>query len=133
MFTKNNSAQSVSEFVLCLGLVVAALLAVQGFVGRGLRARYKGLTDYVNQQANDQIDQENAAISGSGLSSMPSQYTPGYLEESLYSFSNITQTREYKDDGSIVEGRYSTPAEEEGELIPSTRAGSYWKIKTNAE
>jgi hypothetical protein len=42
---KNKKAQSTAEYAILIGLVVAALLAMQVYVKRGLNAKMKDATD----------------------------------------------------------------------------------------
>lgn len=47
------SGQSIGEYAVCLAVILAALLAMQVYVKRGLQRRYKGAVDYVTtKQAN---------------------------------------------------------------------------------
>lgn len=58
------SGQSIGEYAVCLAVILAALLAMQVYVKRGLEGRYKGVVDYATKQAYPLT-----------------QYEPGYVQD----------------------------------------------------
>ena len=46
MFRRNRSGQSTAEYAIVLGLVIAAALAMQVYVRRGIQGKMKDATDY---------------------------------------------------------------------------------------
>ena len=68
---KNKKAQSTAEYVIVLGLVIGAVVAMQTYIKRGLQGKIRGAVDY-----ND------GGIAGTG------QYEPYYLSSNF----DTTQT-----------------------------------------
>lgn len=66
--------QSQTEFVLILALAVSALTAMQVYVGRGLKARYKSAVD-LGTQLTTQLANRDATEYPGGLR----QYEPYYI------------------------------------------------------
>ena len=66
---KSKRAQTTAEYAILIGLVVAALVAMQIYVKRGLQGRMRGATDYLATQTTD--------IGTTG------QYEPYYLSSSF--------------------------------------------------
>ncbi|MDP2941490.1 MAG: hypothetical protein Q8N85_04485 [Candidatus Omnitrophota bacterium] len=77
--TKFRKAQSTAEYVIVLGLIIAAVVAMQTYIKRGFQARIKDAVDF-NDQGN-QIVNEVAQLDTTG------QYEPYYLR------SNFTRDR----------------------------------------
>lgn len=46
MFRRNRSGQSTAEYAIVIGLVIAAALAMQVYVKRGLQGKVKDATDF---------------------------------------------------------------------------------------
>lgn len=46
-----NEAQSLTEYSICLAIVLIALITMNFYVKRGLQGRYKDLTDYTTAKA----------------------------------------------------------------------------------
>jgi len=53
MFKLNRKAQSTAEYVIVLGLIVAAVVAMQTYVKRGFQGRIKDAVDYVDQTSGN--------------------------------------------------------------------------------
>jgi len=64
----NKKAQSTAEYVIVLGLIVAAVLAMQTYVKRGFQGRIKDAVDYVDQGNSTTTIFKTA------------QYEPGYVD-----------------------------------------------------
>ena len=92
MFKKliqNRKAQQTAEYALLISLVVAAVIAMQTYVQRGLQARYKeGIVDYLVAETTE--------------FGTNSQYEPYYLEQK-------SQTERFDDE--VVIQRPRTQAE----------------------
>ena len=84
--------QSTAEYAIVIGLVIAAAVAMQVYVKRGLQAKIKAGTDYTDSD------------SSSVLAGSATQYEPYYLQ------SNITSTRQASNQENTAEG----PAPEGG-------------------
>jgi len=91
---KNKKAQSTAEYVIVLGLIVAAVVAMQTYIKRGFQGRIKDAVDYV-----DNAGQTNV-VSFSG-----NQYEPYYLSSNFDSTQNV-DTREVLSTGGAV-NRYT--------------------------
>ncbi len=81
---RNKKAQTTAEYAVLIGLVVAALLAMQVYVKRGLQGRLRDATDRVATQ-NPEVGMTN-------------QYEPYYLSSSFDS------TRDTNESETTVEG-----------------------------
>lgn len=81
----NKKAQSVAEYVIVLGLIVGAVMAMQTYVKRGLQGRLKDAVDYTE--------------SSGGLQFTTRQYDPYYLAGS-----QINSTQNANDSEVIDEG-----------------------------
>jgi Flp pilus assembly pilin Flp len=66
---RNKKAQTTAEYAILIGLVVAALVAMQTYVKRGLQGRMK--------DATDQVAIQNPTIGAT------SQYEPYYMQQGL--------------------------------------------------
>ena len=81
---RNKKAQTTAEYAILIGLVVAALVAMQTYVKRGLQGRMK--------DATDQVAMQNPTIGAT------SQYEPYYMQ------SNTTQSTTASDNENIATG-----------------------------
>ena len=96
---RNKRAQSTAEYAILIGLVVAALLAMQTYVKRGLNAKMKDATDTY------------ATTVGLGGTS---QYEPYYFGQSLTTGQQGSETK------SLATGGAETHASD----LTSTRTGN---------
>ncbi len=96
---RNKRAQSTAEYAILIGLVVAALLAMQTYVKRGLNAKMKDATDTY------------ATTVGLGATT---QYEPYYFGQSLTTGQTGSETK------SLAVGGQETHASD----LTSTRTGS---------
>lgn len=69
MFTRNSRGQSTLEYVILVGFVVAALIAMGVYIKRGFQGKLKESTDQVGQQ-----------------------YSPGYTTSNYTTRTNVAQT-----------------------------------------
>lgn len=104
MLRMNRKAQSTAEYVIVLGLIVAAVIAMQTYVKRGLQGRIKDAVDYVGQE-----EQAAGTPNFSGA-----QYEPYYLS------SGFENQRTGDDSEQMLEGG----AVERSSKETSTRTGS---------
>lgn len=95
----NKKAQTTAEYAILIGLVVAALLAMQTYVKRGLNAKMKDATDFYTSTA--------------GVGST-AQYEPYYFGQSLTSGQTGSETK------TLATGGQETHASD----LTSTRTGT---------
>jgi len=69
-----NKAQSTAEYVIVLGLIVGAVIAMQTYVKRGMQGRIKNAADYVDNSAEQLTGAEVVPQFEAG------QYEPYYLK-----------------------------------------------------
>lgn len=84
----NKRAQSTAEYVIVLGLIIGAVVAMQTYVKRGFQARIKDAVDFT-----DQGKQTGDVVEFSG-----GQYEPYYLG------SNFDSTHESEQTESLLTG-----------------------------
>lgn len=94
----NKKAQSTAEYVVVLGLIVAAVVAMQTYIKRGLQGRMRNAVDYTDQggQAADVVQ-----FTGE-------QYEPYYLTSNFDNARNSDDTEDVQAGGAI--GRNSVEA-----------------------
>jgi len=85
---KSKRAQTTAEYAILIGLVVAALVAMQIYVKRGLQGRMKGATDYLATQTTD--------LGAAG------QYEPYYLSSSFDATRDTTESEATATGGSVT-------------------------------
>lgn len=90
IYLNKKKGQSVSDFVITLGVVVGALVAMQTFIGRGLKGRMRDATNYVDNPAG----QPNIFTG--------QQYEPYYLESHFDTSSSSTDTEAVASGGGEV-------------------------------
>jgi len=93
--SKRKKAQSTAEYVIVLGLVVGAVVAMQTYVKRGLQARVKEATDYTY---TPELVTKKTIFNGS------LQYEPYYLKSDFTSTKTSESTEDLFDAGS-AEGK----------------------------
>jgi hypothetical protein len=87
MLRLKRSGQSTAEYAIVIGLVIAAAVAMQIYVKRGLQSKVKSAVDYVDANAT-------TILGATG----ESQYEPYYLS------SNMTSTRGTTGGETVAEG-----------------------------
>jgi hypothetical protein len=105
---RGSKAQSTAEYVVVLGLIVAAVLAMQTYIKRGLQGRIKDAVDFADQGNQNAETGVNATVQFSR-----DQYEPYYLQ-SQFGSTRKTTDREKTGTGGDV---YRASAEN------TTRAG----------
>lgn len=83
-----NKAQSTAEYVIVLGLIVAAVVAMQSYIKRGFQGRIKDAVDHVDQAG------QGAEV----VQFHTTQYEPYYLTSAFES------TRNSEDSEHLYEG-----------------------------
>jgi len=89
---KNKKAQSTAEYVVVLGLIVAAVVAMQTYIKRGFQGRLKDAVDYV-----DQGGQSGNVVTFNGNE----QYEPYYLSSTFNTNRSDNSTQELFTGGSV--------------------------------
>lgn len=110
---RRTKAQSTAEYVIVLGLIVAAVIAMQTYVKRGFQGRIKDAVDYTGQSGQ----------SGEAVSFTTKQYEPYYLESQFASERSSTDTEELAEGGSVTRASEET----------STRSGSQTILSPKTE
>jgi hypothetical protein len=87
----NRKGQSTAEYAIVFGLVVAAAIAMQTYVKRGLQGRVRDAVDFT-----DQNEQNKGVVEFSG-----NQYEPYYLGSQFNTASN-SETKEQAQTGGAV-------------------------------
>jgi len=80
---KNKKAQSTAEYVVVLGLIVAAVVAMQTYIKRGFQSRIKDAVDYVDNAGQSNV----VTFSGN-------QYEPYYLSSDFDSTRTASGTED---------------------------------------
>ena len=88
---KNKKAQSTAEYVIVLGLIVAAVVAMQTYIKRGFQGRIKDAVDYTYQGG-----QTSNVVNFSG-----DQYEPYYLSSNFDSTQNVQTREELLNQGAV--------------------------------
>jgi len=86
MLKLKNKAQSTAEYAIVIGLVIAAVVAMQIYVRRGIQAKIKDAVDYNDPQATM-------------LSGQP--YEPDYTGSNMTSTSDTHETEKVAFGGSV--------------------------------
>ena len=72
--------QSTAEYAIVIGLVIAAAVAMQVYVKRGIQAKVKAASDYV--------DSDSSSVIGNNLG----QYDPYYQQSNMEAVHNTNAT-----------------------------------------
>ena len=87
---KYNKAQSTAEYVIVLGLIVAAVVAMQSYIKRGFQGRIKDAVDYKGQLTTENV-----------VTFSTNQYEPYYLSSTFESTRNSEDTENLQQAGSV--------------------------------
>lgn len=90
----NRRGQNTAEYAILIGVIVAAAIAMQIYVRRGMSARVKDAVDY------------SMTTDGSGDVFNTSQYEPYYMTSSEYTTETSSQTWDATEVGGIVSRGY---------------------------
>ncbi len=88
---RRRNAQSTAEYVIVLGLIVAAVIAMQTYVKRGFQGRIKDAVDYTDQGGQQ----------GNTVNFATKQYEPYYLESKFASDRSSTDTEDLSTGGAV--------------------------------
>lgn len=99
---RNRQGQSTAEYAVVLGVVIAAVIAMQVYVKRGLQAKIKGVADHYSATGA-------ANVGGT------KQYEPSYVDSTY----TVNQTRDSTDELTSGGGTSRT-----GITETTTRTGS---------
>lgn len=115
---KKHYGQSTAEYVIVLGLIVGAVLAMQVYVKRGLQGRIREVTDTVDN-VYSASEREGAWIP---------TFTAGRQYEPYYAESKVTQSRQSDERQKMTKGgEVEKTFGEQGRIIIQEQ-GSYQKI-----
>jgi len=89
---RRTKAQSTAEYVIVLGLIVAAVVAMQTYIKRGFQGRLKDAVDFVDQ--GEQTGGDVVSFSGS-------QYEPYYLTSTFNTTRNTDETENLLEGGEV--------------------------------
>lgn len=112
MKSRKKRGQSTAEYAILIGVVIAAIVAMQIYVKRGMQAKVKSVSDYFTNVTGD------AAGTGVSLNTL-SQYEPYYTSSEYAITQNRIATEAYKE-GGITE---KTGIKEETTRIGSQTVG----------
>ncbi|MFA4888101.1 MAG: hypothetical protein WC628_00800 [Candidatus Omnitrophota bacterium] len=87
-------AQSTAEYVIVLGLIVAAVMAMQTYIKRGFQGRVKDAVDYKEGNITGPIG--GVGASATPLSFETTQYEPYYLSSSFNSERTSNETEDWE-------------------------------------
>lgn len=85
----NRRGQNTAEYAILIGVIVAAAIAMQIYVRRGMQARIKDAVDY--SRTNPGTDVFNS-----------SQYEPYYMDQSMETTSTSDSAESIKTGGGIT-------------------------------
>jgi len=104
---RHRKAQSTAEYVIVLGLIVAAVIAMQTYVKRGFQGRIKDAVDYTDQGGQ----------AGNTVAFTTKQYEPYYLESSFTSERSSEDTEEFVEGGAVTRASEETSARSGSQTI----------------
>lgn len=109
MFIKLNSrkGQNTAEYAILIGVIVAAAIAMQIYIRRGMQARVKDAVDFT-QTADDD--------SGNKLFTQ-SQYEPYYMERNLETSSAGAVSQQLQQGGGIDKDSISSTSQSVGNVV----------------
>lgn len=109
---RHRKAQSTAEYVIVLGLIVAAVIAMQTYVKRGFQGRIKDAVDYVDQGGQ----------AGNAVTFATKQYEPYYLESSFSTERSSEDTENLADAGAVTRTSTETSQRSGSQtiLVPKT-------------
>ena len=88
MFMRNRKGQSTAEYAIVIGLVIAAAVAMQVYVKRGIQGKVKDATDFVDADAGSVVG-------------TTSQYEPYYLKSEMDSQRDAENKESVSKGGSV--------------------------------
>lgn len=109
----NRKGQNIAEYSILIALVIAAAVAMQTYVKRGIQGRVADAVDHA--PATD-------LVAGSAIEFTTKQYEPYYLDSST----DVQSTRDLQEDLSARGGVDRTGVDEETRRLTGSREGSSW-------
>lgn len=85
--------QNTAEYAILIGVIVAAAIAMQVYVRRGMQARVKDAVDFVGTADDDQ---------GGNIFSGNAQYEPYYLASNYTTVQQGSSSEELQQGGGVV-------------------------------
>ncbi len=110
MFIKLNSrkGQNTAEYAILIGVIVAAAIAMQIYIRRGMQARIKDSVDFT-LTADDS--------SSTNLFSSDKQYEPYYMNTNLTTTSSGKTSQELQQGGGVIRNSLYDTTERTGNQI----------------
>lgn len=93
---RNRKGQSTVEYAIVVGVVVAALVAMQTYLKRGMQARYHDGIQFLATETNITASDGSTYLGGE------TQYEPYYLASSYTSASDKNESESSSDRGQIT-------------------------------
>lgn len=117
MWKRYREGQSIAEYAVLLGLVIAAFVGMQVYARRGLQARVKSGTDALTSLTGTMTEGATGGTGGvTATFAAQSQYEPYYQESSGEVYQESVKQSHMKD-GSIKEEKVSD--------VTARKAGAY--------
>jgi gas vesicle protein len=118
MFIKLNQkrGQNTAEYAILIGVIVAAAIAMQIYIRRGMQARLKDAVDFT-QTADDDAG-------NSFFNSAVKQYEPYYLESNFQTTQEGKTTEELQVGGGVVRNSLGDATSRTGNQIYSNYAAA---------
>jgi len=91
MFIRNRKGQSTAEYAIVIGLVIAAAVAMQVYVKRGLQGKVKDAVDATTTETMD----------SSSLNFSTGQYEPEYLTTNMQASRNASESESALTGGGV--------------------------------
>ncbi|MFA5039180.1 MAG: hypothetical protein WC732_05830 [Candidatus Omnitrophota bacterium] len=110
MFRWLNSrkGQNTAEYAILIGVIVAAAIAMQIYIRRGMQARIKDAVDFVQTADED---------SGNGLFGNMTQYEPYYYQSNFETTQEGQRSEELQEGGGIVRSSLSDTTQRTGNQV----------------
>ena len=96
--------QNTAEYAILIGVIVAAAIAMQIYIRRGMQARIKDAVDFTRTADDD---------AGNGLFNQ-SQYEPYYLNTTFATTQSVTKSQELQVGGGVVVNAISEGTQRSG-------------------
>jgi len=121
---KEQRGQSTAEYAIVLGVVLAALVAMQIYVKRGVNARVKvGVDEFTNAGTIELgwLDDTNVASGDVKLNRTRGQYEPYYAESSF----NVLRTSTTEEDIDLASNRVTRDIRQATPEETTRKSGGY--------
>ncbi len=118
MLRRKTKAQTVAEYAVLFSLVIAAAVAMQLYVKRGLQARMKSGTDAFTSISGNIADATGGAFTSAQIGNQ-GQYEPYYAESSYDRYQESVE-QEHMENGAIVKEKVAD--------VSATAAGGFERM-----